>query len=124
MAVPGSGATPASPRTASLAHIPLPVIRVLSTDDGGKTVTWYMVSGHEEFPVLYLRPVDNEQGVELPEALYRRWQRTRAELDAVQRDVVAYVRVNAGSDAIPLALRDRHDHPRGEPPSDRAWNLS
>jgi hypothetical protein len=87
-------------------------------------VTRYIVSGHEEFPVLHLRPVDDEQGVDLPEALYRRWRAARAEFDAVQSDVVAYVRVSAGIGAIPAALRERHDHPPDEPDSDRAWRLS
>jgi hypothetical protein len=87
-------------------------------------VARYKVSANEEFPVLYLSRVGNGQGVSLPEALYRRWQRARAELDAVQGDVVAYVRMNAGVDAIPAALRDSRDHPAGEPGSDRAWKLS
>ncbi len=87
-------------------------------------MTRYRVSGNEEFPVLYLSPVDNGQGVSLPESLYRRWRRARAELDAAQRAVVAYIRTDAGVDAVPAALRDSHDHPADEPGSDRAWKLS
>jgi hypothetical protein len=87
-------------------------------------VTRYRVTGNEEFPVLHLSPVDNGQGVILPEALYSRWQRARAELDAAQHAVVGYVRAHAGADALPAALRDSHDHPPDEPRSDRAWKLS
>jgi hypothetical protein len=86
-------------------------------------MTRYVVGGYEEFPVLHLRPVDDGRGVELPEALYRRWQKARAELDATQREIVAHIRVTAGSDAIPAELREAHDHPTQDHPSDHAWKL-
>jgi hypothetical protein len=88
-------------------------------------MTRYAIGGYEEFPVLHLRPVDDGQGVELPAALYGRWQRARAELDATQRDIMAYIRATAGSEAIPAELREVQDNPVPEDhPSDRAWKLS
>jgi hypothetical protein len=87
-------------------------------------MTRYTVGGFEEYPVLHLRAVDDGQGVDLPPALYARWQRARAELDATQRAVLAHIRVTAGSAAIPAALREDEDHPNGEHPSDQAWKLS
>jgi hypothetical protein len=87
-------------------------------------MTRYSVGGYEEFPVLHLRPVDDGQGVELPAALYARWQRARAELDATQRDIVAHIRATAGYQAIPAELREVGDHPSEDDPSDHAWKLS
>jgi hypothetical protein len=69
----------------------------------------YMVGGYEEYPVLHLVPVHGEHGVELPVKLYQRWKHARAELDAVQRDVVAYLRENGGREAIPEELWESED---------------
>jgi hypothetical protein len=72
----------------------------------------YMVGGYEEYSVLHLVPVKGDHGVELPPALYHRWRQARAELDAVQREVVAHLREAGGREAIPEELwesRDRHD---------------
>jgi hypothetical protein len=60
----------------------------------------YLVGGYEEYSVLHLTPVSGDQGVEL----YQRWRRARAELDAVQRAVVAYLRRVGGRDAVPEEL--------------------
>jgi hypothetical protein len=84
----------------------------------------YAVGGHEEYPVLHLRPVDEAPGVQLPESLYLRWQRARAELDAVQRDVLSHIRTTAGGEAVPAALREAQDYPAHEDPADRSWHLS
>jgi hypothetical protein len=84
----------------------------------------YAVGGHEEYPVLHLRPVEEEPGVQLPESLYLRWQRARAELDAVQRDVLSHIRGTAGGGALPPSLREAQDYPALEDPADRSWNLS
>jgi hypothetical protein len=69
----------------------------------------YMVGGYEEYSVLHLVPVSGEHGVELPVELYQRWRRARAELDAVQRDVVAHLRRVGGRDAIPEELWESGD---------------
>jgi hypothetical protein len=87
-------------------------------------VTRYVVGGYEEFPVLHLRPVDDGQGVELPETLYARWQRARAELDATQREIVAYIRATAGGEAVPAELREVQDRSSRDHPPDGAWTLS
>jgi hypothetical protein len=87
-------------------------------------MTRYAVGGYEEYPVLYLRPMGDGNGVELPESLYLRWQRARAELDAAQRAVLTYIRATASVDAIPPALRESQDYPEHEHPSDRSWHLS
>jgi hypothetical protein len=87
-------------------------------------MTRYAVIGYEEFPVLHLRPAHDGSGVELPVALYIRWRTARAELDATQRDIVAYIRATAGSEAIPAELQEAQDQPREDHPSDRAWKLS
>lgn len=78
----------------------------------------YTVGGYEEYSVLHLVPVRGGQGAELPSQLYLRWRKARAELDAVQRDVVSHLRRAGGRDAIPeelWELEDRHD------PSQRPW---
>jgi hypothetical protein len=41
--------------------------------------------------------------------LYQRWRQARAELDAVQRDVVAHLRRVGGPDAVPEELRESSD---------------
>jgi hypothetical protein len=74
----------------------------------------YMVGGYEEYPVLHLVPVNGEHGVELPPQLYGRWRQARAELDAVQREVVAHLRANGGREAIPEELWETGDR-RGLP---------
>jgi hypothetical protein len=84
----------------------------------------YAVGGYEEFPVLHLRPVDDGTGVDLPDALFARWQHARTELDAAQREVLAHIRGTAGGAAIPDTLRETEDYPAHEPASDRAWHLS
>jgi hypothetical protein len=89
-----------------------------------ETVTQYAVGGHEEFPVLYIRPVEQGQGVALPPELYLRWRRARAELDATQRDVLTHIRATAGADAIPSELRESQDQSSHDHPSDHAWKLS
>jgi hypothetical protein len=76
----------------------------------------YMVGGYEEYSVLHLVPVSGAHGVELPSELYQRWRRARAELDAVQRDVVAHLRLVGGREAIPEELwepGDRNGASRG-----------
>jgi hypothetical protein len=62
--------------------------------------------------------------VELPEELYSRWQKARAELDATQGDIVAHIRATVGSEAIPVELREAEDQSSHDHPSDRAWKLS
>lgn len=69
----------------------------------------YMVGGYEEYSVLHLVPVSGDHGVELPSQLYQRWRQARAELDAVQRDVVAHLRLVGGRDAIPEELWEPGD---------------
>jgi hypothetical protein len=69
----------------------------------------YLVGGYEEYSVLHLAPVSGDHGVELPVELYQRWRRARAELDAVQRDVVAHLRRVGGRDAIPEELWESGD---------------
>jgi hypothetical protein len=69
----------------------------------------YVVGGYEEYSVLHLVPVGGDHGVELPAELYQRWRRARAELDAVQRDVVAHLRRTGGRDAIPEELWEPGD---------------
>jgi hypothetical protein len=69
----------------------------------------YMIGGYEEYPVIHLVPVKGDYGVELPEALYDRWRRARAELEAVQRDVVAHLRDQGGREAIPEELWEQRD---------------
>jgi hypothetical protein len=68
-----------------------------------------MVGGYEEYSVLHLVPVGGDHGVELPGELYQRWVRARAELDAVQRDVVAHLRRVGGREAIPEELWESSD---------------
>ena len=70
----------------------------------------YMVGGYEEYSVLHLVPVSGNHGVELPAELYQRWRRARAELDAVQQDVVAHLRRVGGREAIPEELWESGDH--------------
>lgn len=89
-----------------------------------ETMTRYAVGGYEEYPVLALRPVGKDQGVDLPQALYIRWRRARAELDAAQQAVLAHIRQTAGGEAVPVELRESKDHPTHEPASDRSWKLS
>ena len=69
----------------------------------------YMVGGYEDYPVLHLVPVQGDQGVDLPTQLYRRWKDARAELDAVQRAVVAHLREHGGRAAIPEELWENRD---------------
>jgi hypothetical protein len=87
-------------------------------------LTQYAVGGHEEFPVLHIRPVEDGQGMPLPPALYLRWRKARDELDATQRDILAHIRSTAGAQAIPAELREAEDQPSQEHPSDHAWKLS
>lgn len=72
-------------------------------------MTRYMVGGYEDYPVLHLVPVQGDHGVDLPEPLYRRWKDARAELDAVQHAVVAYLREQGGRSAIPEELWETRD---------------
>jgi hypothetical protein len=88
------------------------------------TMTRYAVGGYEEFPVLHLRPVSEGPGVDLPDALFARWQHARTELDSAQREVLGYIRATAGATAIPDALRESGDYPAHEHPSDQSWHLS
>jgi hypothetical protein len=69
----------------------------------------YMVGGYEECSVLNLVPVGGNHGVELPAELYQRCRRAQAELDAVQRDVVALLRRVGGREAIPEELWESGD---------------
>ena len=69
----------------------------------------YMVGGYEDHPVLHLVPVQGDHGVELPVQLYQRWKDARAELDAVQRAVVAHLREYGRRDAIPDELWEFRD---------------
>ena len=69
----------------------------------------YMVGGYEDYAVLHLVPVGGDHGAELPAELYQRWRQARAELDAVQRDVVAHLRRVGGRDAIPEELWESSD---------------
>jgi hypothetical protein len=69
----------------------------------------YMMGGYEDYRVLHLMPVQGDQGVDLPAHLYQRWKKARAELDAVQRAVVAHLREHGGRDAIPERLWEFHD---------------
>jgi hypothetical protein len=78
----------------------------------GRAMPRYMVGGYEEYSVLHLVPVSGDYGVELPGELYRRWRHARAELDAVQRDVVAHLRRVGGRDAIPEELWESGDRAR------------
>jgi hypothetical protein len=78
----------------------------LGKDDG---MTRYTIIGYEEYPALNLHPIDDDHGIELPAQLYRRWLRARAALDAVQRDVIAYLRAAGGRGAIPEELWERQD---------------
>ena len=75
----------------------------------GRAMPRYMVGGYEDYAVLHLVPVSGDHGVELPVELYQRWRRARAELDAVQRDVVAHLRRVGGRDAIPEELWESGD---------------
>jgi hypothetical protein len=70
-----------------------------------------MVGGYEDYPVLHLVPAQGEYGAELPAPLYQRWRDARAELDAAQRAVVAYLRDAGGRDAIPEELWESRDRP-------------
>jgi len=70
----------------------------------------YMIGGYEEYPVLNLVPAEQDGGTVLPVDLYHRWRRARAELDAVQRDVIAHLRDTGGREAIPEELWDLRDH--------------
>jgi len=79
----------------------------LGKDDA---VARYTIIGYEEYPALNLHPVDDDPGIELPAQLYGRWLRARAALDAVQRDVVAYLRASGGRGAIPEELWEPQDH--------------
>jgi hypothetical protein len=76
-----------------------------------------MLGGYENRPVLHLVPVQGAPGVDLPAELYRRWKNARAELDAVQRAVVAHLREHGGHDAIPEALGEARDR---QPPVGRS----
>jgi hypothetical protein len=80
----------------------------------------YLIGGYEEYPVLDLVPTDRRAGALLPLDLYHRWQRARAELDAVQRDVIAHLHATGGRDAVPEELRDGRDD-NAEPLS-AAWD--
>lgn len=80
----------------------------------------YMIGGYEEYPVLDLVPTEQRGGTPLPAYLYDRWRRARAELDAVQRDVIAHLRATGGRDAIPEELRDARDH--NAEPASLAWD--
>ncbi len=82
----------------------------------------YMVGGYEDYPVLHLVPVQGDHGVDLPIRLYQRWRDARAELDAVQREVVAHIREHAGRDAIPEELWESRDRRPRLSSSPRAWD--
>lgn len=69
----------------------------------------YMVGGYEEHSVLQLVPARGDHGAELPTQLYLRWRSARAELDAVQREVVAHLRQVGGREAIPEELWEPED---------------
>ena len=69
----------------------------------------YMLGGFEDHAALHLVPVHGEHGVDLPAPLYRAWKDARTALDAVERDVVAHLRVHGGRDAVPEAQRQRWD---------------
>ena len=71
----------------------------------------YMVGGYDDYSVLHLVPVSGDHGVELPAELYQRRRQARAELDAVQRDVVAHLRRVGGRDAKPEELWESRDRP-------------
>ena len=71
----------------------------------------YMVGGRENYRELHRVPVQEKHGVDLPAQLYQRWKDARAELDAVQRTIVAYMSEHADRDAIPQQLRDQRDRP-------------
>jgi hypothetical protein len=71
----------------------------------------YTVGAYEEYSVLHLAPASGDHGVELPSQLYQRWWRARVEWDAVQRDVVAHLRLVGGRDAIPEELWEASDRP-------------
>jgi hypothetical protein len=77
----------------------------------------YMEGGYVDYPVLHLMPEQGDHGVDLPMQLYQRWRTARAELDAVQRAVVAHVREHAGHDAIPEELREPRDRRRADRPA-------
>jgi len=81
----------------------------------------YLIGGYEEYPVLDLVPTERHTGTLLPVDLYRRWRRARAELDAVQRDVISHLRETGGSDAVPEELREHRDHDHAQPLT-TAWD--
>jgi hypothetical protein len=81
----------------------------------------YLIGGYEEYPVLDLVPTEQRSGTVLPLDLYNRWRHARAELDAVQRDVITHLRDTGGREAIPEELRDRRDHDHAESLS-TAWD--
>jgi hypothetical protein len=83
----------------------------------------FVISGHEEYAVLNLVPVeDSGRGVELPMNLYTRWTRARAELDAAQRQVLAHLRSAGGSNAIPEELWESVDRTEEGGPSSAGWD--
>lgn len=82
----------------------------------------YTVSGHEEFPVLHLVPVEGDSGAELPIALYDRWMRARSELDSVQREVLAYLREAGGRSTIPEELWESVDRESREGAPSTDWD--
>jgi hypothetical protein len=83
----------------------------------------YLVAGYEEYPVLHLTPTEGDQGVELPAVLYGRWRQARAELDAVQREVIAHLRDAGGRDAIPEELWEARDRAADQPSfATRPWD--
>ena len=84
----------------------------------------YMVGGYEDYPVLHLVPVHGEHGVDLPAPLYQRWKSARAELDAVQRAVVAHLRDHGGRAAVPEALREPRDRQRGADGPAAGWDAA
>jgi hypothetical protein len=81
----------------------------------------YLIGGYEEYPVLDLVPTEQRDGTLLPADLYNRWRRARAELDAVQRDVITHLRETGGREAIPEELREMREHNTTEPLS-TAWD--
>jgi len=84
----------------------------------------YMVGGYEEYPVLHLVPVNGEHGSDLPAQLYQRWKTARAELDAVQREVVAHLAAHGGRGAVPEALREPRDRTPGSDGPAVGWDAA